>query len=113
MSDAASLPWEISVEQVQQLLKSGKITLIDCREPDEYAIAKIEGAKLVPMSELRERVGELEPLRDQHLVIHCHHGGRSLQVARALRSYGFAGVQSMAGGIDLWSQTIDPEVPRY
>jgi rhodanese-related sulfurtransferase len=113
MSTPTNVPWEISVEDVQRLLQEGKIKLIDCREPNEFAIAKIDGATLLPMSELRERVGELEPLRDEHVVIHCHHGGRSLQVARALRSHGFSNVQSMAGGIDLWSQVIDPEVGRY
>lgn len=87
--------------------------LIDCREPDEYAIAKIPGAVLIPMSEFANRIGELESQRDQHIVVHCHHGGRSMRVTQALRSRGFLQTQSMAGGIDAWSQAIDPSVPRY
>ena len=107
------LPWEISVQQTQQLLQSGEIVLIDCRESAEYAVAKIDGAALVPMSEFGQRLDEIEMHRDKHIVVHCHHGGRSLQVTQALRGRGFPKVQSMAGGIDLWSQEIDTQVPRY
>ena len=60
-----------------------------------------------------ERVGEIEMHRDRLIVIHCHHGGRSLRVARWLRENGFQHAQSMAGGIDEWSQEIDSSVPRY
>ncbi len=86
---------------------------LDCREPDEYETAAIPGATLLPMSELRERLEELEPHRDRRIVVHCHHGGRSLQVAQFLRRNGFEQAQSMAGGIDQWSQQIDPSIPRY
>jgi adenylyltransferase/sulfurtransferase len=65
------------------------------------------------MSELAARLDELESLRDSDLVIHCHHGGRSLRVTHWLREQGFAKAQSMAGGIDRWSRVIDPSVPRY
>ena len=71
------------------------------------------GVTLLPMSELANRVAELEPHRDGEIVVHCHHGGRSLRVAMWLRNQGFARVSSLAGGIDLWSQQIDPGVPRY
>jgi rhodanese-related sulfurtransferase len=87
--------------------------LVDCREPDEWAVVKIEGAKLMPMSELADRVGELEPYRKRRIVIHCHHGGRSLRVANWLRGQGFENAQSMAGGIDAWAVEIDPTLPRY
>ena len=109
-----SLPIEIDVVSVSTLLSDGeKFFLLDCREPDEHATASIPGATLVPMSQLRERIGELEPHRDSRVVVHCHHGGRSLQVADFLRRAGFEKTQSMAGGIDQWSQQIDPAVPRY
>ncbi len=65
------------------------------------------------MSEITTRLDELADARDAQLVVHCHHGGRSLKVARWLRENGFAQAQSMAGGIDQWSQEIDPSVPRY
>lgn len=87
--------------------------LLDCREPDEHAIARIDGARLIPMREIPERLSELEPWREKPIVVHCHHGGRSLRVARWLRSQGYAGAQNMAGGIDAWSLEIDPATPRY
>ncbi|MGC4005886.1 MAG: rhodanese-like domain-containing protein [Pirellulales bacterium] len=89
------------------------LVLLDCRESGEYATAKIDGAQLLPMSELAQRVGELSDAMNRPLVIHCHHGGRSLRVANWLRTQGFPQAQSMAGGIDQWSLEIDPGVPRY
>ena len=86
---------------------------IDCREPNEYEIAKIEGAQLIPMSELPDRVGELEPHRNSEVIIHCHHGGRSLNVANWLKQQGFENPLSMAGGIDVWAQEIDTSLNRY
>lgn len=105
---------EVDCRSVHADLKAGRnLLLVDCREPDEYAVAKIEGAKLMPMSELTERIGELESHREKRIVVHCHHGGRSLRVANWLRGQGFSQAQSMAGGIDAWSAEIDPSVPRY
>ncbi len=65
------------------------------------------------MSELPARVGELAETLSKPLVVHCHHGGRSLRVANWLRTQGFPQAQSLAGGIDQWSLEIDPTVPRY
>lgn len=108
------LPLEIDCQTVRGLLdQSADLLLLDCREPDEYQTARIEGALLVPLSEPAERCAELEPHRSRRIVVHCHHGGRSLRVAAWLRQQGFEQAQSMAGGIDLWSQVIDPSVPRY
>ena len=111
MSD---LPIETDVEQVQQLLADeADFLLLDCREPAEYETAHIEGATLVPMSQIQARLKELESHKERHVVVHCHHGGRSLQVAQWLRLQGFEQSQSMAGGIDIWAVKIDPSVPRY
>lgn len=108
------LPLELSVQEVKQLLDaSNDFYFLDCRESWEHETAAIDGAVLIPMSELNERASELEPHRDQRIVVHCHHGRRSLQVAHALRNAGFSKAQSMAGGIDAWSQDIDPRVPQY
>ena len=109
---------EISVQAVSQLLKQStdsdqKCLLIDCREPSEYEHCQIEGAKLIPMNEIPDRLSELESHRDQTLIIHCHLGGRSLRVVEYLRANGFPTAQNMTGGIDLWSQQIDESVPRY
>lgn len=114
MTDETDLPLEVDVATVAGWIDQGRdFTLIDVREPDEYELAKIPAAKLIPMSQLRERLDELESLRDRHLVIHCHHGGRSLRVTEALRGQGFPKVQNMAGGIDDWSHRIDPSVTKY
>ena len=87
--------------------------LLDCRTPEEHATARIEGAILIPMQELPERVGELTAWRDKPVIVHCHHGMRSLKVARWLRDQGFSRAVSMQGGIEAWSMEIDPSVPRY
>lgn len=108
------IPLEIDCRSVKTLLDEGRdFLLLDCREPDEFKTVNIAGASLLPMTELMARVDELEPYRDKSIVVHCHHGGRSLRVTNWLRQQGFASVQSMAGGIDQWAQEIDPSLPRY
>lgn len=111
---ADDLPIEIDCQTVKRRLEAGEdFILLDCREPDEHALARIDEATLFPMSDLIQRADELHPHRDRHIVVHCHHGGRSLRVAEWLRERGFARAQSMSGGIDEWSASIDPQVPRY
>ncbi len=108
------LPLEIDIASVAAMQTNGDdFLLLDVRETNEYEVANISGSLLLPMSELRERIGELDQHRDRHIVVHCHHGGRSLQVAQALSEQGFNKIQSMAGGIDQWSQDIDPSITRY
>ncbi len=108
------IPLEIDCLTVKQKLDaSDDLLLVDCREPDEHAVAKIAGAKLLPMSEIADRLRELEPYRELLIVVHCHHGGRSLRVVRWLREQGYSQVQNLSGGIDAWSQQIDSTVPRY
>lgn len=105
---------EVDVASVNaRLAAKSPFLLLDCRETSEWNTARIEGATLLPMSELRDRVGELDAHRNSEIVVYCHHGGRSLRVTMWLRQQGFANVVSMAGGIDEWSQKIDPTVPRY
>jgi rhodanese-related sulfurtransferase len=108
------LPLEIDVRSAKARCDACEDFLfLDCREPDEQQCVRIEGTMLLPMSQLVARLSELEPYRQQPIVVHCHHGGRSLRVARFLREQGFTNVQSMAGGIDQWSVEIDPSLPRY
>ena len=104
---------EITVDQLKQQLSSNNPPLLlDVREPWEYATAHIEGAKLMPMNEVPGKAfTELD--EDQPIAVLCHHGSRSLSVANWLQQQGFAKAQSVAGGIDHWSQAIDPTVPRY
>lgn len=105
---------ETDVQTVAQMQRSGAdFVLLDVREQDEYDFAKINGSVLIPMSQIQERIGELEPHKDSHIVVHCHHGGRSMNVTRFLVTNGYTRVQNLAGGIDAWSQEIDNTVPRY
>jgi len=112
VSDHPSL--EIDVHSLKTRLDAGgDLLLIDCREPHEHEIAHIAQAKLLPMSELGARIGELEAHRNRPIVVHCHHGGRSLRVVNWLREQGFGQSQSLAGGIDEWAVAIDPSLARY
>lgn len=120
--DARGLPtnypfqpdWEVTPREVRQALAdpASSLLLVDCRTPEEHRTAAIRDAKLIPMSELSARLSEVRD-HDGPIVVHCHHGGRSLKVTAALRQAGITDVKSMAGGIDLWSIDIDQGVPRY
>jgi rhodanese-related sulfurtransferase len=107
--------WEVSVQDVKTMREGRQeFLLLDVRNPDEYAICKIEGAQLVPLGELGKRLDEVKKLANgKPVVAHCHHGGRSLNAAAMLREAGMAGAKSMAGGIDAWSLVVDPKVARY
>jgi sulfur-carrier protein adenylyltransferase/sulfurtransferase len=85
--------------------------LIDVREPFEYEIARIDGAKLIPLGEITERLDELDG--EQPIVVHCHSGQRSAQAVQLLQQNGFNKVYNLEGGIDAWSDQIDPNVAKY
>jgi rhodanese-related sulfurtransferase len=106
-------PLEIDVRTVKQMLdRSEKFVLLDCRENSEVAAARIAGALHIPMRDIPARISELGSKEDR-IVVHCHHGGRSQRVTQFLRQQGFHHAQNMSGGIDAWSQEVDPSVPRY
>jgi rhodanese-related sulfurtransferase len=107
------MDFEISPGQVKSLQKSGGIfTLLDVREAWEYEASRIEGTKHIPMGDIPARaLHELDP--DDHIVVMCHHGVRSLTVTNWLRQQGYEKVQSMRGGIDGWARTVDPKIPLY
>ena len=109
MSDA--VPIEVSVTDAAAAVSGGNAWLLDCREPDEWQTARIEGATLIPMNQTPDRLGEIPS--DRPVIVHCHHGMRSLRVARFLRDNGYPDARSMAGGIDAWSTEVDADVPRY
>lgn len=110
----SQLPIEISPEDVRRLIdESANFGFLDCRSEEENQIATIERATLIPMDQIKARFAEIEPYRDQRFIVHCHHGGRSLMVVEWLRENGFSQAQSMAGGIDKWSEKIDPTISRY
>ncbi len=106
------LDYEISPAEAAVLLNESKARLIDVREPWEFAAAQISGSVLIPMGEVPARAHqELDP--EERLVIVCHHGQRSLNVAAWLRNQGFEQAQSLRGGIDAWAMQVDPGVARY
>jgi rhodanese-related sulfurtransferase len=110
----SDLPIEISCREVAARRNvEADLVLLDCRERDEYQRVYIERATLLPMSETAARAAELEPLRGRAIVVYCHLGGRSFQVATWLRQQGFRQVQSMAGGIDAWAVEVEPGMVRY
>jgi rhodanese-related sulfurtransferase len=104
---------EISCGQVSALKKHGEtFTLLDVREQWEWEASHLDEAKLIPMGEIPTRAHqELNP--EEHIIVMCHRGMRSLSVANWLRQQGFEKVQSMRGGIDGWARTVDPKVPLY
>src|SRR5881296_2184190 len=102
----------ISVHELKRKTEAREaFELIDVREPFEYEIARIDGAKLIPLGEIADRTDELQ--REQPIVVHCHSGKRSAQAVRLLQQRGFSNVYNLEGGIDAWSDQIDPTVPKY
>lgn len=113
-SSALMIAQELSPQQVQeQRQNDNAIILLDCREQDEFDTVHIDGAELYPMSELAERLAELEVWKDRKIIVYCHHGVRSRRVAQWLMQQGFPEVANMAGGIDRWALEIQPQMTRY
>lgn len=102
---------EISPKELAELMKTTAVKLIDVRTPEEFSIARIEGAVLVDQA-LAQEIVETWP-KDTPIVTMCHHGRRSLDALAYLRGQGFSNVKSMAGGIERWSLEVDSSVPRY
>jgi len=108
---AADVP-AISVQELKRKLDAREpIQLIDVREPFENEIARIDNARLIPLGELPSRLDELD--HDSCLVMHCHTGTRSAQAVQLLRGSGFRNVFNLEGGIDRWSDEIDPTLQKY
>jgi adenylyltransferase/sulfurtransferase len=108
----APVTGEIEPKEVKEKQDRGdNFVLVDVREPHEYQIAKIPGAKLIPLGDLPKRLNELDP-KDE-IVMHCKMGGRSAKAVDLLRQNGFTKVRNMIGGITRWSDTVDPSVPKY
>jgi rhodanese-related sulfurtransferase len=112
-SDKRKMDYEITPEEVKAKLDAGaQFTLLDVREPWEFESSRIEGAKLIPMGDVPSRAHqELDP--EDHVVVVCHHGVRSMNVTVWLRQQGFEKAQSMRGGIDAWSRRVDGKLPMY
>jgi adenylyltransferase/sulfurtransferase len=104
---------EITAEELnrERQEKSEELMLIDVREPHEWEIAHIEGARLIPLGQLPDRLGELDGHTE--IVTQCHHGSRSMKALEILKGAGFGKVRSLAGGIDAWAEKIEPGMARY
>jgi rhodanese-related sulfurtransferase len=103
---------EISVHELARRHDAGEdFVLVDVREPDEIATASIPWAVAIPMGEIPARLGELPA--GKPIAVMCHGGGRSARVTAFLNGNGFPDAVNVAGGIDAWSTSIDPGVPRY
>jgi adenylyltransferase/sulfurtransferase len=94
-----------------RLKRGDDIDLVDVREPHEWDICRIEGARLAPLSSFVEAFRTLDSARD--IVLYCKVGQRSAKAARQLQVAGFKRVWNLAGGIQRWSEEVDPSVPRY
>jgi len=111
---ASALPYEIDVHGVKSLLDSkADFLFVDCRDPDEFEFCRIEGTRLLPIKQVAEWLPAMEAHKADHIVIHCHAGKRSMRLTEMLRQAGFDRVQSMKGGINAWSNEIDPKIPTY
>lgn len=106
------MPTSIDVRGLKARLDAGdRPVVLDVREPEELALAKFPGAISIPMREIPSRLAELDAAAE--IVVVCHHGMRSANVAGYLEEHGFSRVVNLSGGIDAWSSLVDPTVPRY
>ena len=95
----------------QRLTRGDSLDIVDVREPYEWRIGRIEGARLIPLGRIGTSVAELP--RDREIVLYCHHGVRSRAAAEFLAEQGFEGIWNLTGGIDRWSAEVDASVPTY
>jgi rhodanese-related sulfurtransferase len=108
------MPRQIRPETLAQLLAANEpVYLLDVREHWEHAHCRLPDSTLIPLGELPSRIDEVEASKDAKVVVYCHHGIRSLSGAAILEMNGFREAYSLAGGIEAWSELIDPTVPRY
>jgi rhodanese-related sulfurtransferase len=106
------LEFEISPELVNEMIESGEdVILLDVREDWEWEKAHLDGAIHIPLEELAVRIEELD--RRSETIVYCHHGDRSVDGCLLLWEAGFRKVRSLTGGIEAWSELVDPGVPRY
>jgi rhodanese-related sulfurtransferase len=105
---------QISVGQLHEMRQRGEsIYLVDVRQPWEHELVHLPDDVLVPLDRLADHADEIAPPDGALIVTYCHHGIRSLNAAAILQQLGYARVASLQGGIDAWSQRVDPSLPRY
>ena len=102
---------DMTPEELKERLDRGdNLFVLDVREPHEYQICNL-GGHLIPLKELPQRMVELDPARE--IVVHCKMGGRSAKAVEFLKQQGFTNVHNLVGGINAWSDRVDPKVPKY
>ena len=107
-----AIPKQLQPTELKRLLDAGHpLVLLDVREPEEVALVRLEGAVHIPMAEIPGRCHELDP--DADIVVYCHHGIRSATVVAFLARQDFHHVANLTGGIDAWTLSVDPSLPRY
>jgi len=111
LQDPHGIPEITPAELAAKQARRDDFDLIDVREPHEWAIAKIPGARLVPLGTFTESLSSFDSARD--IVVTCKMGGRSAKAVRQLQAAGFKKVWNLAGGILRWSDDVDPSVPKY
>ncbi len=105
---------EVTAQELHAMRQRGaELLLLDVREPVEHDTAHIEGARLLPLGRLEAGLADLAAWKSKQIVVHCHFGGRSARACQVLQEHGFERVENLRGGIDAWSQDVDPSVPRY
>jgi adenylyltransferase/sulfurtransferase len=87
--------------------------LLDVREPEEFQIASLPAARLIPLGQIPASLDQLMDWKDKPVVVYCHHGIRSLHAINFLAQSGFTNLANLSGGIDAWSREVDPKMPRY
>ena len=99
---------DIEPLQLKERLKTNHLQLIDVREPHEWDICHIEGATLIPLGQIANRLSEIRG--DDEVIIYCKMGGRSKKAYKILEDNGFATLKNLRGGIRAWSEEVDPEL---
>ncbi len=104
---------QITAQALKSKLDQGshEFTLLDVREPHEHQVCQIEGSVLLPMQQVPPALNTFNP--EQEIVVMCHHGMRSMQVAEFLQQNGFSQIINLQGGIDAWALSVDSSMQRY
>jgi len=93
----------MNVENAQELVKDSMVTILDVRSPEEFAQGHLQKARLIPVGEIADRIGELSSLKDKKILVYCHAGNRSAAASRILMKNGFTSVENLDGGITAWT----------
>lgn len=104
---------QVSPSEAAKLISTGSVRVVDCREEDEFAICRLPGAELMPLSRFGFDAAERLPDKSQPILIYCHHGMRSMTASEYLVRRGYENVSNLTGGIDAYATDVDPSITRY